>query len=518
MSVVPNASVDLEMLGDDSWSVEEKAYLVFFGVAVLFQVINVLGLLSDVVRGLAYRCRHGNIWRTQSTKDVGTVSIVVPCFMPNEHGIIEGTLQHLFEELQFEDADESTLEGGRVTVYCVYNAPKAWEHPIEKTLADMDGRSFGPQNRRFKAIRVHGSKSKAENLNHVLPLLQTTHTVIYDADHHPDADSLKIAAAKMQNDDLDCVQGSTYIRAGHGLMGCLIDAEFFFNYFIIFRCLAGVTQTGFFGGSNALWRTEVLQSQLFDDSVQTEDIEYSLRALLRNVRIGFCPEARSGELAPASWGALWRQRKRWALGWDQVTLQHTGPLFRSKDISVCRKVALLWTFILRWVSIVAMLVLACVHPIMVGTAMLHSYLDVADPFDLEMFKHGVPAILMPVSAGAFAVLLLTTVYTLCAVERPTKRFLRQLLFVSVFFICAAVPILLMAALQIVSFYQIYKGTTGGWVVTARAQTKSAPAPAKGHAKLEDDAATTEPSEPGSSSVPEPDPESALEQEQVAVEV
>ena len=40
------------------------------------------------------------------------------------------------------------------------------------------------------------------------------------------------------------------------------------------------------------------------------------------VRIRFCPEARSGELPPATFVALYRQRLRWALGWDQVTIRH----------------------------------------------------------------------------------------------------------------------------------------------------------------------------------------------------
>ena len=36
------------------------------------------------------------------------------------------------------------------------------------------------------------------------------------------------------------------------------------------------------------------------------------------VRIRLCPESRSGELPPASVRALFRQRVRWAIGWEQV--------------------------------------------------------------------------------------------------------------------------------------------------------------------------------------------------------
>ena len=53
--------------------------------------------------------------------------------------------------------------------------------------------------------------------------------------------------------------------------------------------------------------------------MQTEDIELSRRLLHHGFHIGLSPQARSGELAPASWRALWRQRLRWAIGWDQIT-------------------------------------------------------------------------------------------------------------------------------------------------------------------------------------------------------
>ena len=100
--------------------------------------------------------------------------------------------------------------------------------------------------------------------------------------------------------------------------------------------------------------------------------------MLRRVRIRFCPEARSGELPPATFLALYRQRLRWALGWDQVTItrfrhirhirhirysryiryiryirhiQVTIQHFRSigtADLSCREKAALYWILPMRW--------------------------------------------------------------------------------------------------------------------------------------------------------------------------
>merc|ERR1711924_251963 len=127
--------------------------------------------------------------------------------------------------------------------------------------------------------------------------------------------------------------------------------------------------------------------------------------------------------------------------------------------------------ILRWVSICAMLVLAFIHPILIGTKYMHDLLQIEEPVDLSMFEHGPVAGLMLVSSCAFVVLFLQTIFTLCAVERPCGRFVRQCFFVAVFFVGACVPILCMAWLQLVSFCELYRGNTDGWVVTTRAQAK-----------------------------------------------
>ena len=54
-----------------------------------------------------------------------------------------------------------------------------------------------PNGRRVRILKVENSTSKAENLNAALELVKTENVVIYDADHHPDPQSLLIASAAM---------------------------------------------------------------------------------------------------------------------------------------------------------------------------------------------------------------------------------------------------------------------------------------------------------------------------------
>ena len=77
-----------------------------------------------------------------------------------------------------------------------------------------------PEGRRLFVQRVLTSKSKAENLNHVIPHLVAADrpfTAVYDADHHPDPRSLQMAIAHLSEVKGDCVQGSTYVREGFWL-------------------------------------------------------------------------------------------------------------------------------------------------------------------------------------------------------------------------------------------------------------------------------------------------------------
>jgi cellulose synthase/poly-beta-1,6-N-acetylglucosamine synthase-like glycosyltransferase len=103
---------------------------------------------------------------------------------------------------------------------------------------------------------------------------------IYDADHHPDPESLLVATAYMRKHKCDCVQGSTYLRITNSPMAYFINAEFFVTHFVYFPALQFLTTMGVFGGSNAVWKVATLRAYEFRSDVQTEDVELSTRVLL----------------------------------------------------------------------------------------------------------------------------------------------------------------------------------------------------------------------------------------------
>lgn len=89
----------------------------------------------------------------------------------------------------------------------------------------------------------------------------------------------------------------------------------------------------------------------------------STRALLGgHVKISFCPQCRSGELPPVSFAALTRQRLRWAIGWDQVTLLHAPKIWGS-GLPCATKAGMYYLLPLRWALLFATTLNALVAPL-----------------------------------------------------------------------------------------------------------------------------------------------------------
>ena len=213
---------------------------------------------------------------------------------------------------------------------------------------------------------------------------------------------------------------------------------------------------GVFGGSNALWRTDALRSYQFRSDVQTEDIDLSTRALMSGrVRIRFEPRCRSGELPPASFRALYRQRLRWALGWDQVTLQHMSGIWTAANLGCMQKFGLYYILPLRWGVLLSATLNALLTP-----AIAYWYFRTTGG---ELGKPIETCILL----SLLAFVLVCVVVAVKTVEfEPMRRW------PAVFFfqITGVLYIGWQILLVIVSLSKICTKTDGGWVVTKRVET------------------------------------------------
>jgi len=409
------------------------------------------------------RCLHGGHLRNaRCLEDAPGITVVIPCYLPNEQFIIEETIRWIMYQVEFP---------GKLNIIVVYNTP--YDIPeVEGRLQELAASTTWPPNRSLRDMRVMGSTSKAANLNAALKCVEDPYVAVYDADHHPDKDSLLLLLEKMLRKKVDCVQGSYYMRnLGHNQLGCspcslpflarIIDAEFFTDWFL----MKLVTRTFFLGnayfsGSNALWKTQVLAARQFSETAQTEDVDMAIQQLLDGRRIEFCAESRSGELAPVDCGGMWKQRLRWTLGWDQASLKHGGAFTDSGRLNCRARCGMVWTFLIRWLMTVL-----TVGSVYVGVP-LTTLWPLSDAVWGKLITYlGRACIVMGSGPWLFA--------TLEAMIQAPRRGRQGL--VQVFFVFLVASPFGFAAffcfnflLQVTSCFKLSTGRVHGWEVTKRA--------------------------------------------------
>jgi cellulose synthase/poly-beta-1,6-N-acetylglucosamine synthase-like glycosyltransferase/GGDEF domain-containing protein len=272
-------------------------------------------------------------------------SAIIPAYLPNE----AATIVESVEAVLAQDYDD-------LQVILAYNTPE--DLPVENEL-----RAIADRDPRFTALRVHGSVSKAQNVNVALAQVRGEFVAIFDADHHPARGAFKRAWRWLANGDADIVQGHCVVRNGDdGTLQRFVAAEFEAMYAVSHPGRARLHGFGIFGGSNGYWRTPVLRLTRLRSFMLTEDIDSSMRILAAGGKIVSDPGLLSTELAPGSWSALWNQRLRWAQGWSQVAMRYLWDGLRNRQLSLRQKVGLAyllgWREIYPWISLQTFPILA----------------------------------------------------------------------------------------------------------------------------------------------------------------
>lgn len=416
----------------------DEVDVVYFVVLLIANTLNCLVALASVYL-IARRAFAPPAVRTPN-RDV-PLSVVVPCYLPNEQEIISGTVSHILHKLEY---------AGPLTLWVVYNTPDG-SQAEEARVKRLDGTAVGL--RTVRVLKAEASTSKAENLNMVMKLIKDQYVALYDADHHPDPSSLNMLMEQMERTGSHAVQGSTYIRSTKGsLMAKAVNAEFFVTHFVYFPAMEVLASVGYFGGSNALWRTEVLRRYPFDEGMHTEDVDLSARVILDNHRICFCPLSRSGELPPAGVRSFVHQRLRWFIGWEQVTHKYYWSIFWS-PLSLVRKLGFCYMFHLRWLLLLAAVMVAVVNPILTSP-----------------FVYPLPTWSVAIQICVYTAACLYATVAILGITTAiwTRDKASTVLWVIVFFAFGWLYVILHFSLQLFAFIKVFTGQVGDWQVTIRA--------------------------------------------------
>jgi len=152
------------------WNMVPQQWCVF----VLLLMCNVVATMSSVpaVGALVKRLLDPSLqpWsvgalaerQEEAGAPIPSLTVLLPCYMPNEQGLVEETIEHILTKLRYPRS---------FTLVVCYNTPHAL--PIEAKLAEMDGQAYdgaggdGTLNT-LRIHKVHGSTSKSHNLNAAL--------------------------------------------------------------------------------------------------------------------------------------------------------------------------------------------------------------------------------------------------------------------------------------------------------------------------------------------------------------
>ncbi|HIK44139.1 MAG TPA: glycosyltransferase family 2 protein [Leptolyngbyaceae cyanobacterium M65_K2018_010] len=251
------------------------------------------------------------------------VSVVVVAYLPNEQEIIEETLLHWLTQV------EVPMAGWELIL--AYNTPSPL--PVEARL-----RQLARQHPALVLLPVAQSRSKAANLNAALSQVKGEMTCIFDADHHPSPDCLRRAWEWLAPGHYDGVQGRNIIRnAGDNWLTHLVAVEFESIYGVSHYGRSLLADTALFGGSNGYWRTAAIRDLGFYPNRLTEDIDATVRGILRGYRLVHDPAIVTTELAPTSLRGLWLQRQRWSQGWLEVAWIYMDRVGRSPHLDPVQK-------------------------------------------------------------------------------------------------------------------------------------------------------------------------------------
>ena len=191
-------------------------------------------------------------------------------------------------------------------------------------------------------------RTKPRALNVAMPSARGSLVAVFDAEDLPEARQLRRAAALFARlpREAACLQASLVIDNGAmNWMTGLFALEYAALFDVHNKGLAALGLPIFLGGTSNHFRMEALREIGFWDAFNlTEDADLGLRL----ARSGFSVRTFASdtfEEAPATFGALVKQRTRWFKGWMQTALAHCRhPLRLFSELGLRRAISVLATF------------------------------------------------------------------------------------------------------------------------------------------------------------------------------
>lgn len=185
------------------------------------------------------------------------------------------------------------------------------------------------RNRQVKLLRKeNGGKHTA--LNYALEFVDSELVGCLDADSFVHPETLKRLVIQFSDREMMAVTPSIKVFEPKGFLGLIQKAEYIFGVFLrkVFSYLNAIYITP---GPFSIFRKSVFEKLgNYKRAHNTEDMEIAMRMQRNNMKIGNVHNAFVYTIAPASIGALYKQRLRWVYGFLKNAIDYRDMLFKPQ--------------------------------------------------------------------------------------------------------------------------------------------------------------------------------------------
>jgi cellulose synthase/poly-beta-1,6-N-acetylglucosamine synthase-like glycosyltransferase/peptidoglycan/xylan/chitin deacetylase (PgdA/CDA1 family) len=282
-------------------------------LTVLLIAVAVLAVLRAVIL-VALARRHVRRSRADSDAYVPQVSIVVPAF--NESVGIERTVRSLaaseYPEFEIVVVDDGSTDG----------------------TGELVRRLRLPEVR--VALQENGGKAAA--LNRGINLARHEVIVTVDADTVFEAGTLRALVQPLRRPGVGAVAGNTKVGNRRSMLGGWQHIEYVMGFnldrrlYDVLQCMPTVP-----GAIGAFRRRALVGIGGVSSATLAEDTDITIAIGRLGWQVVYAEGARAWTEAPATLGALWRQRYRWSYGTLQAVWKHRAAVVQRGEGRIGRR-------------------------------------------------------------------------------------------------------------------------------------------------------------------------------------
>lgn len=256
--------------------------------------------------------------RFRPLTEAPAVSVLIAAY--NEASYIEETLQSFRRQVYSGQVELIVIDDGS-------------RDGTVQAVRDYAARHRLPSNQRLRLIRMPRNGGKARALNAGLSFANHDLIITADADTllYKDALANLVANQIRSPANTAATAGTILVRnSRHNLMTRLQEWDYFLGIAVVKRVQSLLQGTLVAQGAYSIYRRDVLEEVGGWQETVGEDIVLTWCIIRHGYRVGYAENAFAFTHVPETYGAFYRQRKRWSRGLIEAFKRYPGMLIAPR--------------------------------------------------------------------------------------------------------------------------------------------------------------------------------------------